>query len=138
MCAKIIDLACYDATGAGKPPARCEEREGYLYCSVVGECSLQFCLDYFDYVSQQCKRRGYNKVLVEEYIRGRLSTQHIYTLYLRLTYMLRDIRIALVDTFPGHEFKNSFAERVAQEKGCDMKIFYREDDAVKWLLGQQD
>ena len=115
-------------------PVEFQNRNGYLYCRVEGESSIQFCIDYMTAISAECKSRGYSRTLIVECMQGQLSTDEMYTICCRLSHIFRDMKMAFIDEHAAHDFKNRFAERVARNKGCDAKLFYDEQAAQGWLL----
>ncbi len=109
------------------------ETDDYLRFHVTGTDSLQFSIDYFSAVARECKQRGYAKALIVEELHGQLSNKDMYSLCEKFPDILYGIQVAFVDLDPDHLHENSFGETVAFNRGCNVRVFENEGDAVTWL-----
>lgn len=112
-----------------------EQKENYLRAYTEGTDSLSFTLDYFKRISDECVKRGLNKVLIVENLEGQLSTIDIFNVGKVMPSMFRELKVAFVDKHLQDHSLNLFGEDVAWNRGCYVKAFVNEDAAIDWLTG---
>ena len=109
----------------------------YLHVRVTGENSREAVLGYLAEVNRACAEQQCTNVLIEEDLRGpSLNMLEIFR-------MVADragapgvvpLRIAFVDVNPEHDAgRLQFAENVAVNRGLQLRVFARAEDAAAWL-----
>jgi hypothetical protein len=116
-----------------KNDIRFEEKPGYLRCLVTGIDSLDFSIEYFTRVADECQQRGCTKALIIEELQGHLTTMETYTVAEKLPKLFRGIKLAFVDMVPEHKQENIFGETVAVNRALHAKVCDDEQAAVDWL-----
>lgn len=110
-----------------------EQKEDYLRAFIEGTDSLSFTLEYFNRASDECTKRGLNKLLIVESLEGQLSTTDMYSLGKAMPSIFRGLKFAFVDKHFQDHTLNLFGEDVAWNRGCYVKAFVNEDEAIDWL-----
>lgn len=110
-----------------------EDKPGYLRCHVTGTDSLDFSIEYFTRVADECRQRGFSNVLVVEELTGQLTTTDMFRLAEKLPKLFRSIRLAFVDMIPDHQEDNLFGETAGINRGLIAKVCADEKEAVDWL-----
>jgi hypothetical protein len=112
-----------------------EERSGYFYAYVFGEeDTFAVSQAYWKQVINECYRRGYEKLLVEENFPNQLSPTELFTLILSILELLtKPLKIAFVDRKTEQNDLNMFAETVAVNRGILGRIFIDVPHAEEWL-----
>ena len=84
---------------------------------------------------EECRKHGFDKLLVEEDLEKRLSMQEIYEFASQYSQLgFHTILVAFVDRHPAHQQLNRFGEMVATNRGGRVRIFDTISDAKQWLL----
>jgi hypothetical protein len=113
-----------------------EHRPKYLYALVSGkDDSLEITRSYWQKMLDECRKHGFDKLLVEENLEGSLSMQEVYEFaseYARMGF--REILVAFVDRYPEQRQLNRFGELVATNRGGRIRVFDSVTDAKQWLL----
>jgi len=115
-------------------------KEGYLHATVRGANSAEAVLGYLSEIREACLRRGYKRVLIEENLQGPgLGTVNVFEV--TSTASARTwpavLRIAFVDVNPEHDpAAMKFAETVARNRGINVRVFSRVDEAEKWFASE--
>ena len=114
---------------------RFEERSDYLYAFISGKKdSLPIALEYWQRVIDECYRRGFKKLLVEEDFPNQISTMEMFAVTSAIPQMVSTyLRIAFVDRRAEHDDLNVFGETVALNRGVDCHVFAELSDAENWL-----
>lgn len=112
-----------------------EERDGYLYAFISGkEESVFLALKYWKYIIDECKKRGFEGLLVEEDFPNQLSATDMYTITSGISKMEPlGLKIAFVDRVSEHNKLNLFGETVAVNRGVNGRVFTEIEDAEAWL-----
>jgi len=114
-----------------------ESTPRYLHVRVTGENSREAVLGYLAEVNRACVEQQRTNVLIEEDLRGpSLDMLEIFR-------MVADragapgtmpLRVAFVDVNPAHDTSRmQFAETVAVNRGLQLRVFARAEDAAAWL-----
>jgi hypothetical protein len=113
-----------------------EDRNGYLYVFFSGKREgLEDARQYWLTAIEECNRRGYRRLLVEQYFPVPLSRMDTFSLAEALAQMhVRNLKIAFVDRDITQNGMNLFAETVAVNRGGVGKVFTNIADAEKYLL----
>jgi hypothetical protein len=113
-----------------------EHRPKYLYASVSGkDDSLEITRSYWQEMLDECRKHGFDKLLVEENLEGSLSMQEVYEFASEYAQMgFREILVAFVDRYPEQRQLNRFGELVATNRGGRIRVFDSVTDAKQWLL----
>lgn len=108
----------------------------YLYVLVSGEKhSLKDAKMMWGKMIDECRERGFNKLLVEKNLRTSLTTLEMYELVIFLTEKhLFDIKMGMFDRETSHAKTNKFGELVGLNRGLNGRVFKDRTEAVKWLL----
>ena len=112
-----------------------ENRKGYLYAFMTGERDgVGDAIEYWRQILEECNKREYRKVLVEQQFDQPLSTMGAFTLVERLLEMIViKTRIAFVDRDSTQNDINMFTETVAMNRGIFARVFTNINDAKNWL-----
>lgn len=110
-------------------------RQNYLYAFVGdGTDSLSVSKDFWLKVLNECKKREYNRVLIEEDLEGNISVLEAYELAVWLSSLdIANVSVAFVDLHLGHREMNDFAQLIASNRGFRVNIFNDVKEAEKWL-----
>lgn len=113
-------------------------RENFLHAYVEGEeDSVEISRQYWNEVLDECRRRGLDKVLIEENITGNVTAGEMYEFAKELPNLVTDkMVVAFVDRRTAHEEINRFGELVANNRGLKSRVFNTVEDAAAWLGGQ--
>jgi hypothetical protein len=115
---------------------RFEEREGYFYAFFSGKRdALADAKRYWQKAIDECNKRGYKKLLVEQNFAVPLSAIDTYYLAEAIAHMaIRQLKIAFVDQDVEQNGMNMFAETVAVNRGGVGRVFINLEDAIAYLL----
>ncbi len=115
---------------------RFEEREGYFYAFFSGKRNgLPDAMRYWQKAVDECNKRGYKKLLVEQNFAVPLSAIDTYYLAEAIAHMaITQIKVAFVDQDVEQNGMNMFAETVAVNRGGVGKVFTNIEDAIAYLL----
>jgi len=118
-----------------KTSLRFTEHACYLHACVSGELeSLAVSIEFWRLCIEECKQRGFRKLLVEENFPNQLSTHEIYTLVGAIRKMIDSpMKIAFVDAASDQAELNMFGETVATNRGITGKVFNDLEAARNWL-----
>ena len=116
-----------------------DEREQYLYVFLQGAVEeLENSLVVFSSIAQQCKERGFNKLLIEEDLGTNLPFVDMYNFASQVPELgFRGIKVAVADRHIEQFDDNVFGETVAVNRGSLVRVFRDSDEAEKWLLSDQ-
>ncbi|MEP6787327.1 MAG: hypothetical protein ABJB40_02770 [Acidobacteriota bacterium] len=114
-----------------------EDYPKYLYALVHGERYGYDVLAHFlKEIADECKKRGFDQVLIEENISATASEEDVFRIASTLPELgFADIRMAYIDRFAEQKDINEFGQEVAEKQGVDVKIFSNMEDADRWLSG---
>ena len=117
-----------------------EHRPKYLYAYVAGqEDSYEISRSYWQAISDELKKTGYDMVLVDEDLVESATLPDVFQLLSELAGMgFAGIRIAFSDRRVEHKDLNDFGELVGTNRGLNGKAFNDEAEAEKWLLAGDD
>jgi hypothetical protein len=112
-----------------------ENYPSYLYALVHGE---QYGYDvlsgFLREIAEECKRRGFVQVLIEENISATASREDVFRIASELPDLgFSDIRMAYIDRFLEQKELNEFGQDVAVDHGVDVQIFRDLESANEWL-----
>lgn len=115
-----------------------EDRNGYLYAFFSGERrGLEDAKRYWLTAVEECNKRGYKRLLVEQYFPRPLSRIDTFYLAEAIARMpIQNIRIAFVDRDIDQNGINMFAETVAVNRGGVGKVFTSFVEAEAYLLSE--
>jgi len=113
-----------------------EDRNGYFYAFFSGKRNgLEDAKQYWLRAVEECNKRGYKRLLVEQYFPVPLSRVDTFYLAEALARMpIRNLRVAFVDRDIDQNDMNLFAETVAVNRGGVGKVFTNLMDAEAYLL----
>jgi hypothetical protein len=115
-------------------------QEKYLFALVSGEkdsleVSLMFWQDIFD----ECEAKKYKRILINENFKNDISAIDMYILGEKLIELApKNISVAFVDEQIQQLEMNKFTETVVYNRGGKGKAFAQNDEAIRWLLEQED
>ena len=115
---------------------RFEKRPGYLYAHVSGpEDSPAISLAYWKAVAAECRKRRAPAVLLRDNLEGAAATpEEIAQQMPHLRGLgLEGLRIAFVEDTSAYLPLMEVGESIAREHGFTVRVFGREDEAVRWL-----
>ena len=118
---------------------RYEERDGYLYVFVEGPAEqLEASIETFSAIAQECKDRGFKRILIEEDLGTNLEFVDMYNFASQVPEMgFRGIKVAVSDRHIDHLEDNLFGETVAVNRGTLVRVFSDVNEAEKWLLSDE-
>ncbi len=113
-----------------------EDRNGYFYAFFSGKRNgLKDAESYWLTAIQECNRRGYTRLMVEQYFDTQLSRIDTFYLAEAIARMpIRNLRIAFVGRDLVQNGTNVFGETVAVNRGGVGKVFTNIVDAEAYLL----
>ena len=125
-----------EPTSDGNLNIRFEDRDGFLYAFFSGKRNgLPDTKRFWRSAIDECNKRGYKKLLVEQYFPIPLSTIDAFYMAEALLQMpIAGLRIAFVDQDIEQNDVNMFAETVAVNRGGVGKVFTNMADAKAYLL----
>ncbi|MBN1306216.1 MAG: hypothetical protein JXA13_17410 [Anaerolineales bacterium] len=117
---------------------RFEDRGEYLYACVTGpKDNQEISLDYWQRVIDECRERGFRKLLIEEDLPDQATTVEIFNLIKTIAGIINfPLKIAFYDREAEHLDLNLFGETVAVNRGVDGRVFAGLEEAEAWLKGQ--
>jgi hypothetical protein len=117
---------------------RFEDREGYLYAFFSGRRdNLDDAIKYWRRAVEECHKRAYKKLLVEQDFPVPLSTADAYYLASAISKMpVTRLKIAFVDRDLEQNDINMFAGTVAGNRGVMGRIFTNVSDAERYLASK--
>jgi hypothetical protein len=112
-----------------------EDYPDYLYALVHGEqYGYEVLSGFLREIADECKRRGFDQVLIEENISATASQEDVFRIASELPeFGFADIRMAYIDRFLEQKELNEFGQDVAVDHGVDVQIFKDLESANKWL-----
>ena len=111
---------------------RIDEERGVVVIDSSGKISLQQIRQTMTEVLAICTERSFHKTLVDARKQDELPS--ITELYEIASNIPRDIRVALLGIGGGpSEDGLRFLETVAKNTGLDVRVFFEEDEALRWL-----
>ena len=108
------------------------DQSKYLQFKLSGDESLDFALEYWRRVGDECGRKRHEKALILYELRGQLSSIHMKELGNRISSQLRGIKIALVCR-QSQDYGRQLANIVSRRSGSAVKTFPGESQAKEWL-----
>lgn len=117
-----------------------EDRGTYLHARVRGPNTPQVTRKYLDELDERCAALGRRGLLIEEHLVGpSLSTMDIFRIASDVQGDRRPYpwAVAFVDVSEHRSpTKLRFAEDVAVNRGVNLRVFERVEDAEKWIVTQ--
>jgi len=108
------------------------DQSNYLQIKVSGEESLNFALDYWRRIGDECGRKGHKKALIIYNMQGRLSSADMNELSSRISGHIRGIKMALVYR-QSHDYARQLADIISRRSGSPASTFQSESQAAQWL-----
>ncbi|MCS6874069.1 MAG: hypothetical protein N2Z23_00760 [Pyrinomonadaceae bacterium] len=108
----------------------------YLFVIVSGDTdNFEISLQYWKEIAEECVKRGYRKVLVEERITGLSSEEDSYEVGKALAeFFPENVLVAFVDSQLEHRSINEVCEIVVRNRGFKGRIFGTLEEAHEWLI----
>lgn len=112
-----------------------EDYPEYLYALVHGDqYGYEVLSGFLKDIADECKRRNFRQVLIEENISATASKEDVYRVASELPELgFAGIRMAYVDRFADQKEINEFGHDVAVDNGIDVRIFATQAEADAWL-----
>ena len=116
-----------------------EDHPDYLFALVHGDqYGYEVLSGFLKDIADECKRRNFRKVLIEENISATASKEDVYRTASELPELgFAGIRMAYVDRFTDQKEINEFGHDVAVDNGIDVQIFATQAEADAWLTSNQ-
>ena len=113
-----------------------ENRTGYLYAFFAGKRNeLSDTIKFWQNAIDECNKRGYEKLLIEQDLPNPLSITDIYNLIgVILKIPGNHPKTAFIDRDLSQNDMNLFGQTVAANRGLIGKIFTNVSDAEAWLI----
>lgn len=114
--------------------------EKYLSALVTGEKdSLDVSLMFWKEIFEECETKKYKRILISENFKNDISAIDMYILGEKLIEIApKNISVAFVDAQIQQLEMNKFTETVVYNRGGKGKAFADQQEAVNWLLEQED
>ena len=115
-----------------------DDRTDYLYAYVSGDKdSLDISRQYWREIADECRRTKCSKLLIVEDIKESVSTTETYQIASEISSMgFAGIKIAFIDQHIEQQELNEFGELVSTNRGLNVKLFNKVEEAEKWLLSK--
>ncbi len=113
-----------------------EERKGYLYACVESDViSFDMIIEYTNEIVQRLRQNGHERLLLhtETPVLGSTDCYEIASYIIRNA-ISRHVRIAIVDSLPGHARSQEQISKVSRTAGLDLRSFDSIDAGEAWLL----
>lgn len=112
-----------------------EEYPKYIYVLVHGEeYGYDVLRGFLREIADECRNRGFDRVLVEENISATASEDDVFRIATEMRELgFADIRLAYIDRFQEQQEINEFGENVAVKNGVDVRVFSDREEADRWL-----
>jgi hypothetical protein len=116
-----------------------EDHPDYLFALVHGDqYGYEVLSGFLKDIADECKRRNFRKVLIEENISATASKEDVYRTASELPELgFAGVRMAYVDRFTDQKEINEFGHDVAVDNGIDVQIFATQAEADAWLTGNK-
>jgi len=116
-----------------------EDYSEYLYALVHGDqYGYEVLSGFLKDIADECKRRNFRKVLIEENISATANKEDVYRTASELPeFGFAGIRMAYIDRFTEQKELNEFGHDVAVDNGIDVQIFATQAEADGWLTSHQ-
>jgi hypothetical protein len=116
-----------------------EDHPDYLFALVHGDqYGYEVLSGFLKDIADECKRRNFRKVLIEENISATASKEDVYRTASELPELgFAGIRMAYVDRFTDQKEINEFGHDVAVDNGIKVEIFATQAEADAWLTSNQ-
>lgn len=116
-----------------------EERPGYLFAKAVGpHDDLQIGIAMWHDIAERLEECKLPCVLVQEELLEAMTIVDSYLLVCEYAHtVIRDVRVAFVDTYPFGQDANKFGELVALNRGYHGKLFDTFEEGEEWLLSKR-
>ncbi len=113
-----------------------EAKPGYLHAIVRGvSTGIKDALERWGLIAEECKQRGFCKVLIDMDIKGHISFVELHEFGEKLPRLgFSQIKVAYLERRMNKHTLNQFAETVAVNRGVDAKVFLDITEAEAWLL----
>lgn len=114
-----------------------DDRKDYLFASVTGpKDSLEVSIAFWTEIITEALTNNFKKLLVTEDFKDVVSALDMYMLVEQLEkFGIQDLQVAFVDKEISQLELNKFGETVAVNRGIHARVFKKESEAEKWLLG---
>ncbi|HEC28111.1 MAG TPA: hypothetical protein ENI65_00790 [Gammaproteobacteria bacterium] len=112
-----------------------EKRDGYLYFHVTGEDTLAVSKAYFEEIFETSRTLDMHHILIDEDLKGALSTMEIYELTESIPEMARGqyYKIAFIDKNSTNSEEQEFGVTVARNRGLDAQRLSSVSEGEAWL-----
>ena len=112
-----------------------EEYPNYLYALVHGEeYGYEVLSGFLREIAEECKRRRFHQVCIEENITGTASEEDVARIATELADLgFANIRMAYIDRFQEQAEMNEIGQDIAVDHGVDVQIFKDQLEAENWL-----
>ena len=108
----------------------------YLHAIITGDCNKVNVLGFLEEVVSKCFELNHKKVLFEERLIGpRIETEDVYRIVSGMCAKVDGFfeAVAFVDTEAESVINTKFAESIADRRGIPLRVFFKVEDAKKWL-----
>jgi 3-dehydroquinate synthetase len=115
-------------------------QEKFLSAMVTGEKdSLEVSIMFWKEIFDECENKNYKRILIQENFKNDISAIDMYILGEKLIEMApKNISAAFVDEQIQQLEMNKFTETVIYNRGGKGRAFSDHQEAINWLLEQED
>lgn len=112
-----------------------EAYPNYLYALVHSEeYGYDVLADFLREIADECKKRGFDQVVIEENISATASDDDVVRIASELPELgFSGIRMAYIDRFLDQQEMNEMGKKVALDHGIDVRIFADQLEAENWF-----
>ena len=120
-----------------------EDRQQYIWVEISGARTpgkeLEDIVPIWSEATHTCREKKNNKLLAVLKLTGKMSIIASYNVvkFADRIGWSRDLQVALVDLGEEPDQNNLFTETVAVNRGYQLKVFRNEQDALTWLISDQ-
>jgi len=115
-----------------------EEYPNYLYALVHGdEYGYKVLAGFLREISEECKKRGFRQVVIEENISAIASEEDVVKIASEMPQLgYETLRVAYIDRFLEQKEINEMGQENAHDHGFDLQIFQNQLEAETWLANR--
>ena len=112
-----------------------DEYPKYLYALVHSDSyGYEVLAGFLREIASECRKRDYDRVLVEENISATTSEEDVFRIASELPELgYAGLRLGYIDRFKEQSDLNEYGEGIARQTGIDVRIFADLGEADKWM-----
>jgi hypothetical protein len=108
-------------------------RPGFLHVHIAGSESFEAAVSFWKELAHKAQNEGHSAFLIVDEVEGKLDTNDIYELSLKVADLFLGATIAYIDPKEETFDANKFGEVVVRNRGVFATVFHNEAEGVEWL-----